>query len=219
MARGDRRGVVAVDYRGEVYAFSRWAGVKTKDIRARIGDLNTLPSVSEVKQQIAQAMTQKLKDYATDITAQSRKKLAYIAQQKRSMTEKHQVERQSLRTFQEKRWQEESLLRTQQFSKGWRNIWDRVNGKHKQIRHQNESDAKTCFTRDRREYQALIDQQRPERQVLQQKILRARTLHQIEIKQLRREMSHYIGMGSRGAPDREVKSQTRKREKSNEMEL
>jgi hypothetical protein len=32
LARGDRRGFVAVDYRGEVYAVARQAGVKTRGI-------------------------------------------------------------------------------------------------------------------------------------------------------------------------------------------
>ena len=44
LARGDRRGVVAVDYRGETYALSRWSGVKAKDVNARFKDSEALPS-------------------------------------------------------------------------------------------------------------------------------------------------------------------------------
>ena len=33
LARGDRRGYVAVDYKGEVYAIARYAGIKTKEVR------------------------------------------------------------------------------------------------------------------------------------------------------------------------------------------
>lgn len=47
LARGDRRGHVAVDFRGEVYALARWAGVKTKEVRDRLGDANELRSVEE----------------------------------------------------------------------------------------------------------------------------------------------------------------------------
>jgi len=35
LARGDRCGVVAVDFQGEVFSLSRWTGVKTKDLKAR----------------------------------------------------------------------------------------------------------------------------------------------------------------------------------------
>src|SRR3546814_3048805 len=53
LARGDRRGFVAVDMKGEVYAVARWAGVKTKDVRARLGDEKALPSVDQRKQEFA----------------------------------------------------------------------------------------------------------------------------------------------------------------------
>jgi hypothetical protein len=35
LAQGDRRGFVAVDWQGEVYAIAKWAGVKTRDVRAK----------------------------------------------------------------------------------------------------------------------------------------------------------------------------------------
>jgi len=47
LARGDRRGFVSVDARGEVYSHSRWLGVKTKDLTARLGDFVDLPDVEE----------------------------------------------------------------------------------------------------------------------------------------------------------------------------
>ena len=49
LARGDRRGFVAVDYRGEVYSLSRYAGVQTKDLEARLGDRQRLPLVDQVE--------------------------------------------------------------------------------------------------------------------------------------------------------------------------
>jgi len=55
-AHGDRRGFVAVDCQGEIYAIAKWAGVKTKQVRNRHGDESTLPGVEDVKKQIAQEM-------------------------------------------------------------------------------------------------------------------------------------------------------------------
>jgi Ti-type conjugative transfer relaxase TraA len=48
LARGDRRGFVAVDHTGEVYSLSRWLGIKSKDLKARLGNQADLPSVAEV---------------------------------------------------------------------------------------------------------------------------------------------------------------------------
>ena len=38
LARGDRRGHVAVDFRGEVYAISQYVGARTKEVKERLGD-------------------------------------------------------------------------------------------------------------------------------------------------------------------------------------
>jgi hypothetical protein len=51
-ARGNRRGFVAVDCHGEIYAFAKWTGVKTKQVRSRLGDENNLPGVEDVKKRL-----------------------------------------------------------------------------------------------------------------------------------------------------------------------
>ena len=56
LARGDRRGFVAVDYLGEVYSLSRYTGVKAKELEARLGDRDQLTSVDVVKAEIAKGM-------------------------------------------------------------------------------------------------------------------------------------------------------------------
>jgi len=49
LARGDRRGYVAVDLHGEVYSFTRQLGQKAKALEARLGLTENLPSVTEIK--------------------------------------------------------------------------------------------------------------------------------------------------------------------------
>lgn len=63
LARGDRRGFVAVDYRGEVYALARYTSVKTKDIEVRLGNRSALLALSEVKAEIAGNMTERLQSF------------------------------------------------------------------------------------------------------------------------------------------------------------
>ena len=60
LARGDRRGFVAVDHRGEVFAVSKWVGIKTKEVRSRLIDEKSLPSVDEARTQIAKEMAVRL---------------------------------------------------------------------------------------------------------------------------------------------------------------
>lgn len=63
LARGDRRGFVAVDYRGEVYAVARQAGVKSKDVVARLGEPEAFPSAEEARFGIAARMSERIKRF------------------------------------------------------------------------------------------------------------------------------------------------------------
>ncbi len=52
LAKGARRSHVAVDAQGEVYAISRWVGIKAKEVRAILGAPNDLPNVEEAQIQL-----------------------------------------------------------------------------------------------------------------------------------------------------------------------
>lgn len=52
LARGDRRGFVAVDVHGEVYAISKWTGLKAKQVSQKLGDPKKLRSVDEAREHI-----------------------------------------------------------------------------------------------------------------------------------------------------------------------
>ncbi len=49
IAKGDRRGFVALDIHGHVHALSRWSGARTKDVTAKLGSPDHLPSVAELR--------------------------------------------------------------------------------------------------------------------------------------------------------------------------
>lgn len=65
LARGDRRGFVAVDHKAQIYSLSRWLGIKSKDLKARLGNQADLPSVAEV---LAKLKTKQGDDYQSKIT-------------------------------------------------------------------------------------------------------------------------------------------------------
>lgn len=55
LAKGDRRGLVVLDHGGEVYSLARVLDLKTKDVRARMGDGDNLKSVAETQKAMRQA--------------------------------------------------------------------------------------------------------------------------------------------------------------------
>lgn len=156
LAKGDRRGFVALDYRGEVYSFSRYAGVKTKELESRLGNPIALSSVDEVKAKIAQGMTHKLEDFIKEVEADAKQRMAMLDFRKGEMLAHHKEERRKLRTAHEKRWLIEINQRAQRLPRGFSGIWHRLTGRYSQIREQNERETVVAWQRDRAEKDALI---------------------------------------------------------------
>ena len=68
LARGNRGRFVVIDAQLEVYSFPRWAGQKTKDVRARVGDEADLPGIDEQKVVIRAEMNDMLGRLQNDVT-------------------------------------------------------------------------------------------------------------------------------------------------------
>lgn len=96
LARGDRRGFVAVDYRGEVYALARYTSVKTKDIEVRLGNRSALRALSEVKAEIAGNMTERLQSFIKQAERDAKQRIAVVAFRKADMAGRHQADRREL---------------------------------------------------------------------------------------------------------------------------
>jgi hypothetical protein len=166
LARGDRRGFVALDHQGEAYAVSRWAGVKTKDVRARLGDPAALPSLEEAKRQIAQEMTPAIDRLRRENIAERERARAEFERRRAELAQRHSADRAAAFETIEKRQLQESLARQQRFRSGVGGLWDRLRGEHARIQRQNEIDALAAMQRDRAEKDALILHQLEERQRL-----------------------------------------------------
>ncbi len=194
LARGDRRGHVVVDFRGEVYALARWSGVKTKEVRARLGDPKELPSVEEIRGRIAERMTDQLHRYVQEVDTGYRK-LEPSAEFKRlNMVQRHRDERAALEQDQRARWEAETQARSERLPKGLGGLWSRVTGKYAKIRRQNEYEAWQALQRDRAEKDQIISRQLEERRELQTTIDRMRENRAQEVKALNKEIAEYVRM-------------------------
>lgn len=104
LARGDRRGFVAVDYQGEVYSIAKWVGIKTKDVRAQLTDQNTLPSVDDARAAMNAALSENLRKLATHQNAVFTSRVRELSAKRKAIVTKHRTKRAVLATAQEKRW-------------------------------------------------------------------------------------------------------------------
>jgi hypothetical protein len=169
LARGDRRGTLAVDHKGEAYALPKWAGVKTKDVRARLGEADTLPTIEEAKAQIAQEMQPALTRWQTEIQKRIDAHHARTEANKRDLLERQNAERQKLFDGIEERRIKETQARQERFRTGLAGLWDRLRGEHRRLREENEKEAYDALLRDRREKDELIFSQLEARRDLQER--------------------------------------------------
>lgn len=171
VARGDRRAFVALDHTGEVYAIARWADVKTKEVNARLGDPEKYPTVDETKARLSQEVGTKLKRFAAEAKAEFNDARLGLQEQKRKLVAWQRHERLIQRELQVVRQTQEARARYERFSSGFlKALWDRITGRHAEIRRQNEAELSMARERDRAEQQALIERQLHERRSLHRQI-------------------------------------------------
>lgn len=169
LAKGDRRGFVALDHRCEVFAISKWMGLKTKAVREKLGEPNKLPSVTDTRTLIAQEMAQNLISMLQkqDKAINERKKI--IEEKRKSLVTTQSQERQQQQTAHDKRRIAETQIRQDRYRKGLRGLLDRVSGKHRQIKQQNEIEALQAYKRDQQEKDQLIFKHLEQRQILRKR--------------------------------------------------
>lgn len=200
LALGDRRGVVAVDFRGQAYSLSRYAGVKAKDVKERFPSRDDLPSIDEAKSKIADRMTARLRRYAKDIESGHRRIQPSLELRKENQIAKHREQRKSLHDAQEARWIRETNERAARLPKGLGGLWSRMTGRYRKIKLQNEIEAWDAFVRDRDEKDRMISRQLEERRGLQVTIARARAERSRALEELNADIAEFLNM--KALPDR-----------------
>lgn len=182
LARGDRRGFVVLDHLGEVHALPRVLDLKTKDVRARLGDAEGLRSVDDAKAMIAARMRPAIRRHIDESRDRFAKRTATLGAVKEEMTRAHRKARRDLDQRLETEWQVAARDRTVRLPRGLIGLWHRITGKYQELRAQAEHDARQVRDQQETQRQRLIDQQRAERDALQ---LDIKTLRQEQAGRLR----------------------------------
>lgn len=214
LARGDRRSNVAVDYRGEVYAVARYAGIKTKDVRGRLGDENALPSIEDAKSEHASRMSEMLRRHVADVEQRRKNQATNILQRRKEIIERQRTQRTALEKAQQTRQATETRERTSRFSRGFRGLWHRITGKHSEIKRRNEQEALLATQRDMAEKDRLAFRHIEERRPLHQQLRQLRKAHAERVAEIHRDIADFERTESRQAPN--LKEQFRQAESSQE---
>jgi len=213
LARGDRRGFVAVDHRGEVFAVSKWVGIKTKEVRDRLTDEIALPSVSEARIQIAKDMTARLETISQEQKNILEARRAELEEKRQILVHQHRFERKRLHDAQQVYLQHKQEEWRSNFNIGFRGLFDRLTGKRHKIEEGNEQDAWNVEMRQQQERDALIFKQLETRRALQSRIERLEELKSYRMDELEHDRSQYQAMREQRLEQLEVQRHEKNRDR------
>lgn len=188
LAQG-KRGHVAVDFQGEVYPVSRWTGLKTKDVRTRIGSHEELPTVQKAQTVAAKVIANRL----AELKAQERQAAkATIAQGRTgrvALQDRQARTVENLCTEHEEHKTKQEAVRAARIRTGVLGFVDRLTGKRKRTLAENLKDAAAMQQQLDREAAELIQQQQQE-QVCHVEVIKAtHKLHREAVKELNADIA------------------------------
>lgn len=192
LAKGDRRGYVALDYNGEVYSVPRLLGCKTKEVTAQLGKPDALSSVEQTREAIGKRMTPAIRRHVQESRAAFQKESEKLDEKKAALTKKHQHARAALKSKQSAEWDRENVVRAARLPRGMRGIWHRITGRYQQVRASNESEAAATLVRHKSQRQQLIERQLDQRRALQRQIKQVRGLQADQLRELRKEVGRFM---------------------------
>lgn len=186
LAKGDRRGFVALDHKMKPYALSKWLGVRAKVIRDRLGKPDTLVSIHETEAKISKTMTTTLSRLDRDVERRAALTAQSFEQRRLALVKRQRAMRIVLKASQEQRRDHENKKRQARFRKGVSGVWDRIRGEHARIRRQNQREAYEQMRQDRQARDAMIWRHLQERQRIE--IFKMR--HRESAQHIRRSLEH-----------------------------
>jgi len=166
LAQGNRRSHVAVDRFGEIYSVPRQLGIKTKEVRLKLDQINALHDVDIIKANVARVVVKRLNTIASELDQQIEAQKAAQRAAIKELVTRQRAERQALAERQNERQQEEARIRQSRFRKGLKGVWDYLRGEHHRIAVANRTEAIKFIMRDRIEGEAQIVTHLKERQDL-----------------------------------------------------
>lgn len=209
LARGDQRGVVALDLNGEVFSVARWAGVKTKALNERMGDPGKLPSVTERRGELQKLVSSRLRAHVRGHREKQAEAEAPLAQELRTMIAAQRKERATLEQKLAARWAQESKIRAERLHKGIRGVWELLTGKARAIRRQNEGEAVAALSRDRKIREDIHQVQMVDRRKLAARMVALRARHKEERQAITAQVVTVLREARRMARDRQARARNR----------
>ena len=134
LAKGDRRGFVALDHKETVYSLSRHGGIKTKELKSRLGRPDELPSVTMTGLKIRSTYNAEALAMIKNLKQKHRKEMLPLKEKKAVLVEIQRAERQELKDRHRVKRHITAKSARDGFRRGVMGLFDKVTGKESRLR-------------------------------------------------------------------------------------
>ncbi|WP_394328426.1 hypothetical protein [Rhodobacter sp. 24-YEA-8] len=182
-------------------------GVKTKDVTARLGSPDALPSVEDTKAQTQAKLSAGLKEHLKSSREEQRRALKPLEDERAKLVREHRAERLRLERGHAQRWQAESKERAERLRSGLKGVLDFITGRAAQTRAQNGREAVAAYQRDRSQREGLYQVQAADMTALHQRRADLKTQQRQERMKLAAKIGQMLrltramGLDAKKAPD------------------
>lgn len=196
LARGDKRGFVIVHHSGEPMSLTRYGGLGTRDLKARLGDPERLPTLDQVRSMLRDRMSAAADRRGHAMRERHRAEFRPLTGELHSMKEKHREERREVDRKQADRGRQEARERAGRLRTGIMGLWDRLSGKRGKVSELNAREAAAAKVRNRAERHAVVEAQMQERGELQGRMMQMRERHRRDRQHHRAELAVMLSMAN-----------------------
>lgn len=203
LAQGDKRSFVVLDFNGSVYSLPRLLGLKSKDVKAKLGG-EPARSLEDAKKQLARGLGKDVRAKIDQSRERFAKQQTTLKAFGAEMTHLHRDERAKQASAHREQWLKATGERQARLPRGLRGLWSWITGESARIKANNEAEANAQAARQKREREEVAARQREERRVLTSKIKELRKAQAQELLRLRRELSPHIALRRNAAPKQDV---------------
>lgn len=197
LAQGDRRGFVVLDNSSKVYSLSRFGGIKTKELKNRLGSPDLLPTVAATQDKIRLSFNSEIKSRIALLKKRHADEIQPLQDKRAELVRVQRAERREL--SEQQRIKRHLLTKEgrDKFRRGVMGFFDKVTGKEKRIRLINRQETANLRQKQKEARQGLVFRHGGTRSVLQDEFKQVRGKQQDERTLLAKRIHEYRSMQER----------------------
>ena len=174
LAQGDRRGFVVLDNSSKVYSLSRFGGIKTKELKNRLGSPDLLPTVTETQGTIRLSFNSEIRSRISLLKKRHADEMHPLLDKKSELVRMQRAERRELSDQQRVKRHILAKEGRDKFRRGVMGFFDKVTGTEKRVRLINQKETAILKQKQKKAKEELVFRHGGKRSVLQDEFKQVR---------------------------------------------